>query len=59
MTSSEAAVYLGYTLRSFYKITRKIPHRKERGVLYFKVSDLRVFAESLSVEYTPATEPAA
>lgn len=53
LTAAESAVYLGYTLRSFYKIKREISHRKTRGILYFKVSDLDTFNESRSVEHVP------
>lgn len=53
LTAAESAAYLGYTLRSFYKIKWEIPHRKTRGILYFKLSDLDAFNESRSVQHVP------
>lgn len=53
LTAAESAAYLGYTIRSFYKIKREIPHRKTRGILAFRVSDLDAFNESRSVEHVP------
>ena len=55
LTTAEAAAYLGYTLRSFYKRTRDIPHRKFRGQLYFKVADLASFNESRTTRHVPVT----
>lgn len=53
LTTKESATYLGYTLASFYKIKQEIPHRKTRGILYFKVSDLDEFSESRTVVHVP------
>ena len=53
LTTAEAAVYLGYTLRSFYKQSHRIAHRKTSGVLYFKRADLDDFNESRSTTHVP------
>ena len=53
LTTAEAAAYLGYRLRSFYKRTRDIPHRKFRDRLYFKIADLNAFKESQTVQHVP------
>lgn len=54
-TASQAAVHLGYSLKYFYEIAHKIPHRRWRRLMYFKVEDLDKFLESQSVEHTPET----
>lgn len=53
LTAAESAEYLKYTLRYFYKISKNIPHRKKRGVLYFSVSDLDAFSDSRNTEHVP------
>ena len=53
LTTAEAAAHLGYTIRSFYKRTHEIPHRKFRGQLYFKVADLDSFNESRTSQHVP------
>lgn len=53
LTHAESAVYLGYTTRYLYKISKNIPHRKQSGNLYYKVADLDAFKDSRSTQHVP------
>lgn len=53
LTHAESAVYLGYTPRYLYKISKKIPHRKESGTLYYKRADLDTFRDGRSTQHIP------
>ena len=57
LSTREAAAYCRYRLRTFYTRVNEIPHRKERGVLFFTIAALDEFKAAQSVEHIP--EPAA
>ena len=57
LSTTEAAAYCGYTIRSFYWQVHKIRHRKERGRLFFPIDALDDFRAAQSYEHIP--EPAA
>ena len=53
LTTPEAAKYCGYAYRSFQRLYKKIPRRKERGSLYFTKAALDEFIASQSVDHVP------
>ena len=57
LSTGEAAAYCRYRLRTFYTRVNEIPHRKERGVLFFTIAALDELKAAQSVEHIP--EPAA